>query len=153
MGNSIMANNYTQFSLSFQVTPEACEWIKTILTKAVEASGDDTDDKELLTVFPNWEFFQCIGFDWSINANGRGNESSHMLWIRDNGESGDVNSVADFIQSYLKKFDNKGKVGFQWAATCSKQRVGEFGGGACLVTAKKLKWMNTAKWIQTALSK
>jgi len=148
-----MANNYTKFSLAFKVTPKACEWIETLLAKASAAAGDDTDDKDIQAVFPNWDSTQCVGFEWNIRAEGVGKKCVHTMWICDGGGEGDVDSVANFIKAYLAKFNPKGKVGFEWANTCSSQRVGEFGGGACVVTAKKQKWLGTAFWMNKELSK
>lgn len=148
-----MANNYTNFSLAFRVTPKACQWIETVLGKASQAAGDDTDDKDIQEAFPNWDFAQCMGFEWSIEAEGVGKKCVHTMWIRDPGGEGDAESVANFIQAYLKRFGQKGKVGFQYANTCSSQRVDEFGGGACVVTAKKQKWINTFDWVNKELAK
>jgi hypothetical protein len=150
-----VANNYTNFSLAFRLKGgnKARTWIQKVLHKASTLAGDDTDDKDIQEVFPNWDFSQCMGFEWDFEADPNNKKAPVSLWIRDPGGEGDVESVANFIQAYLKKFDPKGKVGFQFAHTCSSQRVDEFGGGACVVTAKKQKWINTFDWVNKEMSK
>ncbi len=147
-----MANNYTNFSLAFRLKGgnKAKAWIEKILTKASAAAGDDTDDEEILEAFPRWADYQCMGFEWSVDEP---DVSGRDVWIRDGGGEGNADSVASFIQAYLRRFDPKGKVGFQYASTCSSQRVDEFGGGACVVTAKKQKWLNTFDWVNKEMSK
>lgn len=49
--------------------------------------------------------------------------------------------VANFIQEFIKRFRPDMKFTFGWAETCSKPRVGEFGGGACGVSADEIVWV------------
>ena len=43
--------------------------------------------------------------------------------------------------------------GFEWADTCSRPRIGEFGGGAvALWRGKDTQWMNTSYWLSQVLS-
>lgn len=142
-----MANNYTHFSLAFHLKggAKAKSWIENLLRKADGLAGDDTDDEDILETFPNWADYQCTGFEWNIDGD--------ELFLHDNGGEGNCEAVATFVQAYLKRFDKKGRVGFGFADTCSSPRVDEFGGGACVVTAKKQKWFNTYTWLNKELSK
>jgi hypothetical protein len=151
-----MANNYTNFSIMIKLkdTEKARSWIETLLAKTDELAGDDTDDEEILEAFPRWADYQCTGFEWSIvPITSPKTPIGTGLWIRDSGGEGNTEAVATFVQAYLKRFDPNGKVGFQYADTCSSQRVDEFGGGACIVTAKKQKWLNTFDWMNKEMSK
>lgn len=150
-----MANNYTHFSMMFRLKggEKAKSWIESLLRKTDSLAGDDTDDEEILEAFPNWADYQCTGFEWSIEPDTSEKKEGLALWLRDNGGEGNCEAVATFVQAYLKRFDPKGKVGFQFADTCSSQRVDEFGGGACVVTAKNSKWLNTFTWLNKELSK
>jgi hypothetical protein len=144
-----MANNYTNFSLAFKLKggTKARRWIEDLLTKASAAAGDDTEDKDILAVFKSWENYQSMGFEWDF-------ESNNEMWINDGGGEGNVESVIEFLQAYLAKFDPKGKVGFEYANTCSSPRVGEFGGGAIVVKAKgPCKYVNTGEWLAKEMGK
>ena len=50
-------------------------------------------------------------------------------------ESGSPDNVAWLVQKFLKRFRPDQCWSLTYAATCSKPRVGEFGGGAVFVTA------------------
>ena len=63
-------------------------------------------------------------------------------------ENGDPMSAALFCQAYLEKFDPAGHIAFSWAETCSKPRFDAFGGGAVVVQANRMIWMNTCTWIE-----
>ena len=53
----------------------------------------------------------------------------------------------------LEKFHEEGSLSFSWAVTCSKMRSGEFGGGAAFVTAKTIKFIDTASWAEEQAEK
>jgi len=38
-------------------------------------------------------------------------------------------------------------VALEWSHDCSKPRVDAFGGGAALITARKIKTINTGEWL------
>jgi len=63
------------------------------------------------------------------------------LWAE---ECGDVEHAALFVQQYLRKWDPTGVVGFEYSVSCSKPRVGEFGGGAVVVTKNNYVVRSTA---------
>lgn len=64
----------------------------------------------------------------------------------------DLDEVIDFAQSYLKECDPAGVVTIEWANTCDKMRPGSFGGGAAVVTAAAVQYMNTHEWIAQTLA-
>ena len=61
---------------------------------------------------------------------------------------GNADNVAWLVQKFLKKFRPDQCWSLTYAATCSKPRVGEFGGGAMFVTANKIKWQNAYDFIE-----
>jgi hypothetical protein len=131
-----MANNYRHFSFALKLAnKKEAVWFQKLLEKAQkteepESGGTMTD------------------FDWTVYGHVAPQEGTHQelswpyVWFRDNGEYGNVDQVADLVQMYLKKFCPKGYFTMSWADTCSKHRVGEFGGGFCVVTAKEQSWFN-----------
>jgi hypothetical protein len=73
------------------------------------------------------------------------------VWL--NSQYGGIDAVCAFIQHLLQKFNPAGIVTFEWAHDCTKPRIDAFGGGAAIVTATKIKTMNTADWIQANTKK
>lgn len=139
-----MPNNYFQFSESLVFKPEALDWITTWLKKADDLSGDETDDKEFLEVFPQWNDYLNLGFSWNLELG----DLPVSLWIHDDGGEGHLECLIPFVSSYLKKFDPKGSFKVEWAETCGSPRAGEFGGGAVIITATEIYSMSTGRWVQ-----
>lgn len=59
------------------------------------------------------------------------------VWITDNGEWIDADWIADCIHRWLAKRDAPDLVMFELAYTCSKPRVGEFGGAIYFATRER----------------
>jgi hypothetical protein len=76
------------------------------------------------------------------------------LWMRDAG-SGEPQAVIDFVTACAEVFGLTGRWGFQFALTCSRPRVGGFGGGAHvldLATGETLAWTSTDRWLADHLA-
>ena len=147
-----MASNYRQFSevLIFQgPTPakEQADWVERVLYRttwdsindgsigpeeckaklvaALKAEGVELDSSTDLEYWPD--------FTYVIH-----NEQGPVgVWFYDGGGS-DLNQIASFVQSYLKKFCPETTFAIQWADTCDKPRAGEFGGGVVYITATEV---------------
>lgn len=118
-----MANNYTQFSEALaEIKPEGIAWLK----EQLEEGGP---------------FEGCCEFEF---------ETESSLWIYAE-ESGDLEQTVDLVQQYLQKFDPDYAWTMTWASWCGKPRIGEFGGGAVVVTATEQRWMNTWDWVENKL--
>lgn len=134
-----MANNYRQFSFTLKLAnKKEAVWFQKLLEKAQKTEEPDGCGT-------------MADFDWTVYGHvtppeGVGDIRPHV-WFRDNGEYGNVDQVADLVQLYLKKFCPKGYFTMSWADTCSKHRVNEFGGGFCVVTAKKQHWLNEHEFL------
>lgn len=63
-------------------------------------------------------------------------------------EGADLERVAHLVQRFLRKFRPGDCWSLTYAATCSKPRVGEFGGGAVFVTADEVKWQNAHGFVE-----
>jgi hypothetical protein len=131
-----MANNYRQFSFALKLAnKKEAVWFQKLLEKA-----SDTEDPESGGTMAD--------FDWTVYGHVKPPEGTHQelqgphVWFRDNGEYGNVDHIADLVQMYLKKFSPQGYFTMSWADTCSKHRLGEFGGGFAVVTAKEQHWMD-----------
>jgi hypothetical protein len=143
-----MANNYTNFSeLLVLENKEQEDWVRAELANPTKNIPDGADGPAAFEAYlKNWvrehrraysdeaEPETWPDFDWSIESDG--------LWIRDNGENGNLQILSVFVQRFLKKFRPKDNWQVTWADTCSKSRIGEFGGGGMVVTAKRIKWFS-----------
>lgn len=81
--------------------------------------------------------------DWAFETEKDGDNS---IWLH--SYEGGIDAVCAFIQHLLKKFNPDGSVELEWSNDCSKPRVDAYGGGAAVITAGKVKSMNTSQWLQ-----
>ena len=83
--------------------------------------------------------------DWQFETDADNSGTTHGSWLHSMNRG--VDAVCAFIQHLLQKFDQKGYVTFEWSHDCSKPRVDAYGGGAAFITAKEIKTMSTATWL------
>jgi hypothetical protein len=113
--NNHMANNYTQSSSILEIPNDKLAQAVLI----VERFKDELENSE--------EGY--VGFEASFEC--------ASLWIRDGGENFAADHVMLLVQSLLDDLQIDAPFVFSWANTCSKPRVDEFNGGACLVRRGK----------------
>jgi hypothetical protein len=108
-----MADNYLQFSTELNVG--SAENAQAALKVYEEFPFKDEDGEE-------WApYFQC-----KVHGD--------RLWLRDDDDGhGDPDQVVAFVVKLAQQFNLKGKWGFQWAYTCSRPILDEFGGGAAAI--------------------
>jgi hypothetical protein len=124
-----MSNSYLQFSQTLALkTDKQREWCRKELERLSEEEYDGG--------------IPLVDFEYEFDADG--------LWLYCE-ENGNVATVADFVQSFFKKFDKKGIWYLEWSLSCGKPLPGEFGGGAVVVTADKKEWMSTGAWVAKTL--
>ena len=87
-------------------------------------------------------YYSWPEFDFSFEPEG--------IWIYSE-ESSNLDHVAAFVRGFLLKFDPTRCFQLQWANICSKPRVGEFGGGAMLITATDTIRMTTGEILESLL--
>lgn len=120
-----MANNYRQASFVIpNLTAVEEEWLRADLA----ARDADTDDP--------------INFAWSFH-----DDENRYLWLRDAGEWIDTDQVSALCCAFLKKHRPCDTLGFTYADTCSKPRVGEFSGGAVLCSARGARVLDAGDWL------
>jgi hypothetical protein len=129
-----MANYYTRFSAVLdKLNKNEAGWIRNRLHEL-----ESTEDG--------------LGFSWALENNEMDpKKDPTSLWIHA-GESGDVDQVASFIQSFLKQFRPRSKWGMEWSNDCDKERLDAFGGGAFVATAHTVEWINTGQWLHNKLN-
>lgn len=130
-----MADYFTHFSCLIDVgTPENAAQAFALFA----ALAEDEDDE-----------VRGDGFVVSVEEPG-----SSQLWIRDEG-SGDPEHVVGFVRRCAAAFGLTGRWGFQYATTCSRPRLGAFGGGAHVVdlaTGVTIDWTSTDGWLASVLA-
>ena len=139
-----MADYFTNFSLIVSLPSEAAQKYAMDLAHQAflrcmgdEAPNDTPNEfpASLLDVVEDWHF----DTDPTDSQNGWG------LWLH-SGDGG-IDAVCAFLQHLLQRFDPTGHVGLEWSNDCSKPRIDAYGGGAALITAKKIKHINTGQWL------
>jgi len=163
-----MADNWTQGSFAFRCTAAECAllWEAQAAGHAL-ADGDDPDSPSaaLLAAFPTddesdpWSGF-CKAFadpDFpSVGADFAFEVCADDLMARIACFSSMVDfapyGIALLIQRCCAGTLAKGPIGFEWAAVCSKPRIGEFGGGWCAVFVNRIELETTAEVLDRALS-
>lgn len=125
-----MANSYMLFSEMIPVAnDEQREFVTSLLTgkEPPEDLPDDWDDID--------EFDACKIV-----------QESAGIWISTD-ESGEVERVANAVASWQMTFGIEEPWSLTYATTCSKPRLGEFGGGAVFVYKGTIKWTNAYSWV------
>jgi hypothetical protein len=160
-----LANNYLQFSeVIQQLTPAEERWLNEQLSFVYVFDGEELDEEHLpgtkhpedadyrgCRAFSDMEDADSgdddAGFEHAFGTDEGGPENwGRHLWIYAE-EGGDVERVAHLVQKFLKKFRPDECWSLSYSTTCSKPRVGEFGGGAVFVTANDIKWQSTFAFI------
>jgi hypothetical protein len=156
-----LANNYLQFSAVIpRITLAEEQWLDEQLAVVYVFDGEESGDGHLPAgkalneaKFAGCRAFRDVeggewgdeeaGFEHSFGTDEDGRENwGRHLWIYAE-EGGDVERVAHLVKKFLKKFRPGECWSLSYATTCSKPRVGEFGGGAVFVTADDVKWQST----------
>ncbi len=142
-----MADYFTNFSLLVQMPTEAAQTYALDLAERTfhiflrDERPEDDFPSSLRDVVEDWQF----DTDPSDPSSGPG------LWLH--SSNGGIDAVCAFIQHLLQKFDPAGHVALEWSNDCSKPRVDAFGGGAALITARKIKHLNTGEWLHRQVAR
>lgn len=132
-----MANNYTLFSYLLPLTPDQIIYTSSLLAR-MENYDPDQDDLFIADLLNENETV-----DFKHHA------EEGRYWFHAD-ESGDPEQLALLIHHLITTFDLP-PFGFQWAHTCSKPRIDEFGGGAVWITKKGFEWLSTDSWLYEKL--
>jgi hypothetical protein len=161
-----MANNYLQFSeVIRQITPDEEKWLQEQLEVVYVFDGHEYREHELpkeldpthaqfvgSRTYRDMEDYDaseedagfcykfCTAEDDDPDRWGR------HLWLSAE-EGGDLDRVAHFVQKFLRAFRPGECWSLTWSESCSRPRVGEFGGGALFVTADDVKWQSSCSFI------
>ncbi len=161
-----MANNYLQFSEALDsITNAEADWLRQQL-EAVFVFGDrefternlpahlspDDANRCCLRVFRDLPEDDCgdeVGFDYQFLSDPA---LGQHLWLYAE-ECGRPDQVAQLIQKFLRQFRRDACWWLMYATTCSKPRIGEFGGGAVFVTAEAIECFEIGDFVDQRRSR
>jgi hypothetical protein len=136
-----MADYYTKFSVILPLPDEAAQtYALDLAGKASRALMQDGPSDTLP------DSIQDMIEVWNFETVADNRDGKWGIWL--NGEQGGVDAACAFIQHLLQKFIPQGRVEFEWSNDCSKPRVDAYGGGAVIITARKIKSMSTTEWLR-----
>ncbi|NDJ15620.1 MAG: hypothetical protein EBY17_31360, partial [Acidobacteriia bacterium] len=135
-----MADYFTNFSLQLRLPDEAAQTYA--LNLAQQASRINQGD-EAPADFP--AELQSNTEDWCFEVEAAVVENQPGLWLHSN--NGGIDAVCAFLQHLLQKFALPDVVTFEWSHDCSKPRTDAYGGGAAIITARRIKTMSTSEWL------
>jgi hypothetical protein len=137
-----MANNYLQFSEQLEnLTKNEADWIQARYTELADMlAGEDEDGNPVTRVWTDadekygWTAYSQDGggLDFECEVSEQ-RDGTYSAWIHAD-EYGNPEQVGSFIEEFLATFNKDDEFTMTWAYTCSKPRIGEFGGGAMIVT-------------------
>jgi hypothetical protein len=136
-----MADNYTEFSESLSIESQTEEeWVRAALTTGPASWLPDPDDDD------------DLGFEWEFQGELGRREDSRRLCLY-SVEHGSAYNAALFVQAFLRRFRPDRSFALSYAETCSKPRVGAFGGGALFVTAGEIRGISTVEWLDQQVTR
>jgi len=160
-----VADNYLQFSeVVANLTEQEETWLKGQL-ESIRVFGEkkypeDAVPADLADKKADWSGvrflrdkpdhdaeWDAVGFEFNFHDDPDTGGWGRNLWLYAD-TWGDVSNVAWLVQKFLKQFRPNQCWSLSYSATCSKPRVGEFGGGAVFVTADTIRWQNAYDFIE-----
>ena len=125
-----MADTSTLFSENIcNVTEEEGKWMLEVLERTVEYEEDRTRLFELLGVEPDpsLDLDDWPSFNWRIQ------DKDGESWLYSEGYY-DENHLVLFIQSFIRKWRPDYVFAVSSSLSCSRPRIGEFGGSWLVIT-------------------
>lgn len=149
-----MANNYLEFSEALEIkTEEEEKWLMKY-SEPIENIEELIDEDGEIDEDLAEKYYEDLDYedeirDWGsfcVAMEGTFEDKNREAWIYSE-EYGDPYQVACLVKALFKKFGREDWWQLSWAEYCSKPRVGEFGGGAFVVTKDEIRWLNMGDWV------
>lgn len=163
-----MADTYVQGCFAFSCSPAEMALLEEAFQESYglgEGYNPDTvnPSPEFLALFPaaeddRWAGFRDIFSDRdfpSFGATLTGSNLADPLMVAAIITSEialDPEALAKLIQRCCSASLQHGPIGFEWSVTCSRMRVGEFGGGWCAISHDRIEIETTGEALSAALS-
>jgi hypothetical protein len=142
-----MADYFTNFSMILPLPSEAAQTYAADL--AEQAFYIQTGDEPMPNDFPL--SLRDVVEDWRFETVPNNPADGGVCGCTRSG--GGIDAVCAFIEHLLARFDPAGHATLEWSNDCSKPRVDAFGGGAALITARKVKTLNTGEWLHRQVAR
>lgn len=120
------------------LTPAERAWLRVKQAERENFWAGEAEDEADVEYWANLEGVAC-----------EATETGDFLVLSE--EDGSPDAAAGLIQEFLIEFRPTEAVIFEWAHTATKMRPGEFGGGAAVITAQEIRWLDINGWAQTTL--
>ena len=137
-----MADNYLQFSEEYSLSVAQEKWVLIRL----EAMDELTDGEE-----PGEKHFVLLGEELAVSMAEEGcfewTLKEQKLWVSSD-VGGNISAVATLLHLMAARFKLQRKYTLTWSESCSKPRLGQFGGGAFVASAEGIKYMNSWQWAE-----
>lgn len=163
-----MADSYVQGSFAFTCSHAEMALIEEAFQASYDLESGDTPTEptpEFLAAFPPkspddpWSGFLAIfpdpdfptfGVEFEGGNSAERPEISTVIFYSTTDFQPDP--LAALIQHCCQATLREAPIGFEWACSCSKPRIGEFGGGACAIFPDSIVFNNTAQMLERALN-
>ncbi len=160
-----MANNHLEFcEVLDELTDEEVAWLKSQLTvvymfgdqEYVEddiPAGHDPADADFVgcRAYRDMEFYdpdlgEPPGFNYEFLPAEETDAGQRLLFYA--GGHDCLDRLAHVVQKFLQQFSPDKYWSLTYSITCSKPRVGEFGGGGVFVTARSIQWFDVYELVE-----
>ena len=141
-----MADYFTNFSLVLELPDQAAQDFALDIAEQAASMRFGENPPKLPPDFPASLVDVLEIWHFETEAQGSLEPGKFGIWLH-SGDGG-IDAVCEFIQHLLRKFNPDGRVEFEWSNDCSKPRTDAYGGGAAIITARKIKSMTTGEWLQ-----
>ena len=130
-----MANNYMQFSeVIDSLTDEEIKFFEEVCSYVLPLDLEGEP--------PAWYDVDSEGLGFSAEID----EGTRELWLYAE-EYGNLGTLEALVLEFIQKFRPDYVFTLSFAETCSKMRVGEFGGGALILSREGAKSISTYGWL------
>jgi len=164
---AIVADTYIQGSFAFRCAAAERDLIQEVIYATRDLSDEEEPEKPsatLLAVFPptdetdTWSglrgafadpAYPIIGADFTSEDDP--DRPNGCVAIFSSMIDFDPEVIAMLVHRCCKETLQNGAIGFQWAVSCSKPRIDEFGGGWCAVFPDRIEIESTHEPLSRAL--
>jgi hypothetical protein len=141
-----MADYFTNFSLVLELPDEAAQAYALNLAQQAADTQFAEDPPDLPADFPASLVDVLEIWLFETEAQGSLDQNRYGIWLHSG--NGGIDAACAFIQHLLRKYKLADTVSFEWSNDCSKPRDDAYGGGAAIITARKIKSMTTYEWLR-----
>lgn len=159
-----MADTFISACFSFPCSPQEWELLRAAFLLSLDLGGElepEQPSTDFMTEFPSdgddrWSGFRALFDDPDFpdfGADLAGGPERQTCRALISGERDfQPLPVARLIQRCCRTILQSTSIPFEWAVTCTRQRVGEFGGGWCVVRADRIEMETTSEGIRRVLA-